>query len=77
MAEASSSRGERSKEDEQGEAPSHCGPVSSITAVARPPHCNQTKELRYFQDYLQRIPKHQRLRIQKEIDRGSKPGEAG
>ena len=76
MAEASSSRGERSKEDEQDEVSSHCGPVSSMTAVARPPHGNQTKELHYFQDYLQRIPKHQRLIIQKEIDRGFKPGEA-
>ena len=80
MAEASSSGGEfeSSEEDEQDEAsPSRRrGPVSSIIAVTRPPHPNQTKKLRYVQDYLQRIPKHQRRRIQQEIDKGFKPGEA-
>ena len=79
MAETSSSGGESSEEDgEQDEAsPSrHRGPVSSVIADTRPPHPNQTKELRYVQDYLQRIPKHQRRRIQKEIDKGFKPGEA-
>ena len=78
MAEASSSEGESSEEDEQDEAsPSRRrGPVSSITAATRPPHPNQTKKLRYVQDYLQRIPTHQRRRIQQEIDQGFKPGEA-
>ena len=74
MAEANSSGGESSEEDDHDE--DFRGPVSSITAATRSLHPNQTKELRYVQDYLQRIPKHQRRRIQKEIDKGFKPGEA-
>ena len=74
MAEAIGSGGESSEEDDHDEdIPSRRGPVSSNTAASRSRHPNQTKELRYFQDYL---PKHQRRRIQKEIDNGFKPGEA-
>ena len=75
MAEASSSGEESSEEEKHDEAsPSLRGPVSPITA-ASPPHSNK-KKLRYVRDYLQRLPKHQRRRIQKEIDKGYKPGEA-
>ena len=75
MAEASSSGEESSEEEKYDEAsPSLRGPVSPITA-ASPPHSNK-KKLRYVRDYLQRVPKHQRRRIQKEIDKGYKPGEA-
>jgi hypothetical protein len=75
MAEASSSGGEGSEEEEDDEAsPSHGGPVSPITA-ASPRHTNKRKKLRYVQDYLLRVPKHQRRRIQKEIDKGYKSGE--
>ena len=77
MAEAISSGEESSEEDNPDEDfPSRRGPVSSTTAASRSRHPNQTKELHYVQDYLQRIPKHQRRRIQKEIDKGFKPGEA-
>ena len=74
MAEAISSEGEESEEDDHDE--DFRRPVSSITAAIRSPHPNQTKELRPVQDYLQRIPKHQRRRIQNELDKGFKPGEA-
>ena len=71
MAEANSSGGEEDDFDEA--SPSD----DEITAASqRPPrHTNKWKKLRYFQDYLQRLPKHQRKRIQKEIDKGYKPGE--
>jgi hypothetical protein len=75
MAEASSSGGasEGSEEEEDDEAsPSHGGPVST---AASPRHTNKRKKLRYVQDYLLRVPKHQRRRIQKEIDKGYKQGE--
>ena len=80
MAEASSSGGEASEEDDSDEAsPSDGSDEASPShgaANPRPPrHTNKRKELRYFQDYLQRLPKHQRKRIQKEIDKGYKPGE--
>jgi hypothetical protein len=78
MAEASSSGEEGSEEEEHDEAsPSHGGPVSPITAASPRPlqHTNKQKKLRYLQDYLQRVPKHQRRRIQTEIDEGYKPGE--
>ena len=74
MAEASSS-GEESSELEEHEASlSLSGPVSPITTAT--PH-NKTKKLRYFTDYgyLQRLPEHQRRRIQEEIEKGYKPGE--
>jgi hypothetical protein len=76
MAEASSSGGEGSDEEEEDDeiSPSHGGPVSPITA-ASPRHTNKRKKLRYFQDYLLRVPKHQQRRIQKEIDECYKPGE--
>jgi hypothetical protein len=78
MAEASSSGGKGSEEEEHNEAsPSHGGPVSPITAASSRPlrHTNKRKKLRYLQDYLLRVPKHQRQRIQTEIDKGYKPGE--
>ena len=70
MAEASSSGGEEEDSDE-------ASPNGEITAAnQRPPrHTNKRKKLRYVQDYLRRLPKHQRKRIQKEIDKGYKPGE--
>ena len=73
MAEASSSGGEASEEDSDEASPSD----GEITAASqRPPRLtNKRKKLRYVQDYLQRLPKHQRKRIQKEIDKGYKPGE--
>ena len=75
MAESSSSGEESGEEEEHDEAsPSLRGVVSPITAAS--PHTNK-KQLRYFRDYLQRLPKHQRRRIQKEIDRGYKPGKPG
>jgi hypothetical protein len=76
MAEASSSGGEGSEEEEEDDdaSPSHGGPVIPTTA-ASPRHTNRRKKLRYVQDYLQRVPKHQRRRIQKEIDNSYKPGE--
>ena len=76
MAEASSSGGEASEEEEDGsdEASPSDG---EITAASPPPPLltNKRKKLRYLQDYLKRLPKHQRKRIQKEIDKGYKPGE--
>ena len=69
MAEASSSGGEGSEEDD-------ASPSDGEITAARPlRHTNKRKKLRYLQDYLQRLPKHQRKRIQKEIDKGYKPGE--
>ena len=63
---------ESSDEDEHNEAsPSLPDPVGS-TAAARHPN---RKKLRYVRDYLQRLPKHQRRRIQKEIEKSPKPGE--
>ena len=74
MAEASSSGGEWSEKDNSDEASPSDGGI--IAASQRPPrHTNKRKKLRYIQDYLQRLPKHQRWRIQKEIDKGYKPGE--
>ena len=74
MAEVSSPGEESSKEEEHDEdPPSRRGPVSPITA-ASPPHSNK-KKVHYVRDYLQRLPKHQRRRIQKEIDKGYKPGD--
>ena len=83
MAEASSSGGEASEEDDSDEASPSDGseeasPSDGEIAAASPHpprHTNNRKELRYFQDYLQRLPKHPRKRIQKEIDKGYKPGE--
>ena len=61
-----------SSEDEHDEASSSLpDPVGSTSA---PRHPNR-KKLRYFSDYLQRLPKHQRRRIQKEIKKSPKPGE--
>ena len=69
---ASSSSEESSDEDEHDEASSSLpDPVGSTSA---PRHPNR-KKLRYFSDYLQRLPKHQRRRIQKEIKKSPKPGE--
>ena len=75
MAEASSSGGEASgEEDDSDEASPSDGEIT--TASQRPPrHTNKRKKLRYGQDYLQRTPKHQRKRIKKEIDKSYKPGE--
>ena len=71
MAEASSSGGEGSEEEDSDEASPSDGVITA--ASPRPPrHINKRKKLRYVQDYL---PKHQRRRIQKEIDKGYKPGE--
>ena len=33
------------------------------------------KKLNYVRDYLERLPKQKRKRIQKEIDEGFKPGQ--
>ena len=71
MTEASGSREERSEGHDEA-IPSLSGPVSPITAIS-PPHTN--KILRYFRDYLQRLPEHQRRRIQEEIEKGYKPGD--
>ena len=75
MAEASSSGGEASEEEDDSDEASPSD--GEITAASQRPqrHTNKRKKLRYFQDYLQRLPKHQRKRIQKEIDKGYKPGE--
>ena len=75
MAEASSSGGEASEEEDDSDEASPSD--GEITAASPRPqrHTNKRKELRYVQDYLQRLPKHQRKRIQKEIDKGYKPGE--
>jgi hypothetical protein len=56
---------------------SHGGLVSPIIAAIPPPprHTNKRKKLGYVQDYPLRVPKHKRRRIQKEIDKGYKPGE--
>ena len=71
MADSSSSE-ESSDEDEHDEAsPSLPDPVGSTSAARHP----NRKKLRYFRDYLQRLPKHQRRRIQKEIEKCPKPGE--
>ena len=71
MAEPSSSE-ESSDENEHDQAsPSLSDPVSPTTAARHP----NRKKLRYVRDYLQRLPKHQRRRIKKEIKRGQKPGE--
>ena len=70
MAEASSSGGEGSEEESDEASPS-----DGETSLRPPRHTNKRKKLRYVQDYLQRLPKHQRRRIQKEIDKGYKPGE--
>ena len=67
MAEPSSS--EERKHDQA--SPSLSDPVSPTTAARHP----NRKKLRYVRDYLQRLPKHQRRRIKKEIKRGQKPGE--
>ena len=76
MAEASSSGGEGSEEDDSDEASPRPSDGEITAASPRPPrHTNKRKKLRYVQDYLQRLPKHQRRRIQKEIDEGYKPGE--
>ena len=73
MAEASGS-GEDSEEEEHNEiTPSLSGSVSPTTA-ASPSHTKK-KKLRYLRDYLQRLPEHQRRRIQEEIKKGYKPGE--
>ena len=74
MAETISSGGEASEEeDDCDEASPSDGEITA--ASQRPPrHTNKRKELRYVQDYLQRLPKHQRKRIQKQIDKGYKPG---
>jgi hypothetical protein len=78
MAEASSSGGEGREEDEEHDEASK-SLASRITAARYSPpaqrHTNQRMKLRYVQDYLLRVPKHQRRRIQKEIDKGYKPGE--
>ena len=72
MAEASSSGEERSEEEELDEAtPSLSGPVRPATTAS--PH--KKKQLRYFRDYLQRLPEHQRRKIQEEMEKGYKPGE--
>ena len=74
MAEARGSGEESSEEEEHDEvSPSLSGPVSPNTADSTP-HTNK-KKLRYFRDYLQRLPEHQRWRIQEEIKKGYKPGE--
>ena len=75
MAEASSSGGVASEEeDDSDEVSPSDGEIAA--AIQRPQrHTNKRKKLRYVQDYLQRLPKHQRKRIQKEIDKGYKPGE--
>ena len=73
MAEASSFGEESSEEEHEEATPSLSGPVSQITAASTP-HTNK-KNLRYCRDYLQRLPKHQRRRIQKEVKKGFKPGE--
>ena len=75
MAEASSSGVEASEEEDgSDEASPSDGEIAA--ASQRPPrHTNKRKKLCYVQDYLQRLPKHQRKRIQKEIDKGYKPGE--
>ena len=75
MAEASSSGGEASQEeDDSNEASPSDGEI--IAASQRPPRpINKRKKLRYVEDYLQRVPKHQQKRIQKEIDKGYKPDE--
>ena len=85
MAEASSSGGEASEEEEedsdessQSDGSDEASPSDGeIAAASQRPrrHTNKRMELRYLQDYLQRLPKHQRKRIQKEIDKGYKPGE--
>ncbi|MCG8623911.1 MAG: hypothetical protein MJE68_18210 [Proteobacteria bacterium] len=84
MAEASSSGGEASEEEDDSDeaSPSDGSDEASpsdgeITAAnPRPPrHTNKRKELRYVQYYLQKLPKHQRKKIQKEVDEGYKPGE--
>ena len=73
MAESSSS--EESSDEYEHRSPSLSGPVSpKISPTAAASHPNR-KKLRYFRDYLQRLPKHQRRRIQKEIKKGRKPGE--
>ena len=73
---ASSSGGEGSEEEYDADetSPSY----REITAASQRPlrHTNKKKKLRYLQDYLQRLPKHQRRRIQKEIDKEYKPGES-
>ena len=76
MAEASSSGGEASGEEEDGsdEASPSDGEIAAASQRPRR-HTNKRKKLRYVQDYLQRLPKHQRKRIQKEIDKGYKQGE--
>ena len=63
---------ESSDEDEHGEASASLPDPVGSTAAARHPN---RKKLRYFRDYLQRLPKHQRRRIQKEIEKSPKPGE--
>ena len=72
MAEASSSAaGEENSEDEEVSdeaSPTLGGPVSPIG------RSSNKKKLRYVRDYLLRVPKHQRRRIQKEIDNGYKAG---
>ena len=87
MAEASSSGGGSSlpnmegggqaissEEENSDEASPSDGEITAVSQ--RPPrHTNKRKLLHYVQDYLQRLPKHQRKRIQKEIDKGYKPGE--
>ena len=75
MAEATSpaAAGEESSEDEEVSdeaSPTLGGLVSPIGRSS-----NKKKKLRYVREYLLRVPKHQRRKIQKEIDNGYKPGE--
>jgi hypothetical protein len=87
VAESSSSEEESNEEEEEehykssrrarrpdSPRPGPGFPISQHFMTARG-HTNKRKKLRYVQDYLLRVPKHQRRRIQKEIDKGYKPGE--
>ena len=66
---------EASLSDGSDEASPSDGEIIATTSPRPPRHTNKRKKIRYVQDYLQRLPKHQRKRIQKEIDKGYKPGE--
>ena len=72
MAEFSSPGGEGIKEEKDSDEGS---PSDGAITAASPRHIIKRKKLRYLQDYLQRLPKHQQKRIQKEIDEDYKPGE--
>ena len=65
---------ETSLSDGSDEASPSDGEIAAASQRPRR-HTNKRKELRYIQDYLQRLPKHQRKRIQKEVNKGYKPGE--